>query len=184
MSSFKDDLQKYLAEGRDKMRDGHNRVLPVGELMFNRFDKAEYLGMGKGSSAYDSSVIMGDVEVGENVWIGPNTVIEGIHGKIKIKDGAVIATGSVLVSHDSSWQRVSGGVNPLETGDITIGINTSIASNCTISCGVTVGSYCIVGANSFVNKDIPDYSVAVGSPAKVIGKIVFDEDGKASMEKL
>ena len=43
-----------------------------------------------------------------------------------------------------------------------------VGAGATILPGVTVGKYAIIGANSVVNKDIPDYAVAVGSPAKVV----------------
>lgn len=46
-----------------------------------------------------------------------------------------------------------------------------------ISCGVSIGHHCIIGANSFVNKDIPDYSIAAGNPAKVIGEVRIKENG-------
>ncbi len=39
--------------------------------------------------------------------------------------------------------------------------------------GVKIGKGCIIGANSFVNKDIEDYSVAFGTPAKVVGKVIL-----------
>ena len=49
-----------------------------------------------------------------------------------------------------------------------------IGTEAIISRGVTIGNGAIIGANSFVNKDVPDYSIAVGSPAKII-KYRFDE---------
>ena len=49
-----------------------------------------------------------------------------------------------------------------------------------ISCNVTVGSHCVVGAHSFVNRDIPDYSIAAGVPVKIIGKVLIDDLGKVN----
>ena len=46
-----------------------------------------------------------------------------------------------------------------------------------VGCGVRIGSHCVIGAHSFVNKDIPDNSIVAGTPAKVIGKVVIKEDG-------
>jgi acetyltransferase-like isoleucine patch superfamily enzyme len=51
-----------------------------------------------------------------------------------------------------------------------IGENCSIGTGACILPGVTIGKHCIVGANSVVSKDIPDYSVVVGIPAKIIKK--------------
>jgi len=59
---------------------------------------------------------------------------------------------------------------PIGVGDGTwIGINVSILPK------VTIGKQCIVGANSVVTKNIPDYHIAAGNPAEVIRRIAFDE---------
>lgn len=58
-------------------------------------------------------------------------------------------------------------------GCIEIGDNVFVGSNTTILCNVRIGSKVIIGAGSLVNKDIPDNSVAVGTPARVIG--TFDD---------
>lgn len=42
-------------------------------------------------------------------------------------------------------------------------------------CGASIGKHCVIGANSVVTTDIPDYSVAVGSPAKVVKQFDFGE---------
>lgn len=55
----------------------------------------------------------------------------------------------------------------LHKGDVNIGDNSWIGENVSII-GANIGKHCIIGANSVVIKDIPDFSVAVGSPAKVI----------------
>ncbi|GMR25770.1 MAG: acyltransferase [Ignavibacteria bacterium] len=67
---------------------------------------------------------------------------------------------------------------------------TSLGANCTIVCGNIIGKSAIVGAGAVVTKDIPDFALVVGTPAKIIGwvseagkKLVFDEDGFAFCEK-
>ena len=52
-----------------------------------------------------------------------------------------------------------------------IGDDTWIGTNVVIAGTVEIGKHCVIGANSVVTHDIPDYSVAVGCPAKVIKKI-------------
>lgn len=66
----------------------------------------------------------------------------------------------------------------------------SIGANATIVCGITVGKHCLVGAGAVVTKDVPDYALVVGSPAKVIGwvseagkRLTFDDKGFAFCEK-
>lgn len=52
-----------------------------------------------------------------------------------------------------------------------IGEGSWIGENVCV-CGANIGKHCVIGANSVVTKDIPDYSVAVGCPARIIKKIV------------
>ena len=66
--------------------------MPFGELVNDRWEKANFLGFGKGTSVYDSSVIIGDVVVGENTWIGPNTILDG-SGKLTIGSIALFQQG-------------------------------------------------------------------------------------------
>ena len=58
-------------------------------------------------------------------------------------------------------------------GEIVIGNNIWIADKVSILPGVHIGDGCIIGANSVVTHDIPPYSLAAGSPAKVIKSIEF-----------
>lgn len=66
----------------------------------------------------------------------------------------------------------------------------SLGANCTIVCGVTIGRHAMVGAGAVVTKDVPDYALVVGSPARIIGwfseggeRLNFDENGFASCKK-
>lgn len=54
---------------------------------------------------------------------------------------------------------------------VTIGDGSYIGINAVIVGNVRIGKHCVIGANSVVTKDVPDYCVAVGSPARVIKKI-------------
>ncbi len=167
---------------RDEMRAKYNRVLPSGELIFNRFDKSKYLNCGENSSIYDTSVVMGDVVIGDHVWVGPFTLLDGSSAKLEIGNYVSIDSGVMIYTHDSTKNYVSGGINPFEKGDVTIGKCTVIGSMSMISCGVNIGNHCVIGANSFVTEDVPDYSIVAGTPAKQIGKVVIDQEGKAEFE--
>ena len=63
----------------------------------------------------------------------------------------------------------------IERKPVKIGNNTFIGANSTVLMGVTIGSHCIIGANAAVTKDIPDFSVAAGVPAKIIGKVKIEK---------
>ena len=173
-------LETYLAEKRDTMRNRFNRVLPTGELLFNRFDKAPYLHCGEGSSIYDTSVVMGDVEIGNHVWVGPYTLLDGSNAPLKISDYVSIDSGVMIYTHDSTRYYVSGGINPFDKGAVFIGEHTVIGTMSSIGCGVRIGSHCVIAAHSYVNKDIPDYSIAAGTPARIIGEVKTNKDGSVS----
>ena len=49
--------------------------------------------------------------------------------------------------------------------------SASIGANATIVCGVTIGEYAIIGAGAVVTKDVPSYSLVVGNPARIVGKV-------------
>ena len=85
-------------------------------------------------------------------------------GGITIDDGAMIAANCQLISNNHDpYERMVITCKPVH-----IKKGAWIGAGSTILPGVTVGKYAIVGASSTVTKDIPDYAVAVGSPAKVI----------------
>lgn len=174
MRSFEDEFNKFIQTKRQEMKDKYNRVLPTGELIFNRFDKAKYLNCGAGTSIYDTSIVMGDVKIGENVWIGPYTILEGLNEKLIIGNFVSIAAGVMIYTHDSTKYFLTGGAAPYEKGEVIIGDNTVIGTMSMIGYGVHIGNHCVIGAHSFVNTDIPDYSIAVGVPAKIIGKVIIN----------
>ena len=109
---FKEAFENYMSMLRNEMREKYNRVLPSGEYIFNRFDKATYLNCGKDTSIYDTSVVMGDVEIGDNVWVGPYTLLEGANAKLKIGNYVSIDAGVMIYTHDSTRKYVSGGGHP------------------------------------------------------------------------
>ena len=174
---FAEKFENYMDALRENMREKYNRVLPSGEYIFNRFDKAKYLNCGENTSIYDTSVVMGTVEIGDNVWVGPYTLLEGINAKLKIGNYVSIDAGVMIYTHDSTKTYVSGGKVPVIKGDVTIGSFTVIGTMSMIGCNVSVGEHCVIAAHSFVNKDVPDYSIVAGIPADIIGKVEIDDDG-------
>jgi acetyltransferase-like isoleucine patch superfamily enzyme len=160
-------LQSLLLYRGEEVRKEWNRSLPFADYIVDRWKKASELGFGTGSSIYDSSLVLGDVKVGKNTWIGPFTVLDGT-GELEIGDNCSISAGVQIYTHDTVKWAISGGAEPAEQSPVRIGSNTYIGPDVVISRGVTIGDRCVIGAKSFVNRDIADGKKAWGTPAKVI----------------
>ena len=147
--------------------DECNRSLPLSELFVDRWERAALLGFGSGTSIYDSVVVLGEVKVGENTWIGPNALLDG-SGGLEIGSNCSISTQVQIYSHDSVQWAVLNGTKPYEYDKTVIGNNCYIGPSVIIQKGITIGDGCIVGANSFVNQNIKHGDKVAGNPAKLI----------------
>ncbi len=138
------------------MKEKWDRHVSIQDLLSDRWETAKFYGFGEGTSCYNNSVIMGKVIVGKNTWIGPNTVLDG-KGGLTIGDFCAISTGVQIYSHSSVNWATSLGKLPLEHSQVKIGNGVFIGPNSIIQMGVNIGDHAVIGAMSFVNKDIPDH---------------------------
>jgi len=139
------------------------------EDLFEWKEKGEFFG-GKDVTIYDSTTVVGDVRIGDHTWIGPFCSLDGTAGLV-IGRYCSVSVGCQLLTHDTVKWAVSGGKADREYAPTKIGDCCFLGSHAVIIKGVTIGDHCIIGAGSVVNKDIPDYSVAVGIPARVVGTV-------------
>lgn len=176
----KEEIKKEIIEIFRDFREARmlkwRRVLPVGDEISDRWEKARYLGFGEGTSIYDSSLVIGDVKVGKNTWIGPFTILDG-SGGLEIGDYCSIAAGVQIYSHETIFWALSGGKMEYKREKTVIGNCCYIGPNTVVSKGVQIGDHCLIGANSVVNGDIDDYAIAAGSPCKILGRVKVDEKG-------
>ena len=159
-------IRRSILKARSDVKEKWNRVLPSGDYLSDRWEKAKYLGFGEGSSIYDSSLVIGDVRVGKNTWVGPFTVLDG-SGGLEIGDYCSISAGVQIYSHDTVNWAISGGKQASEYGTTKIESNVYLGPNVVVARGVTIGEGSIIGANSFVNKNIPANSRAWGNPCVI-----------------
>lgn len=177
---IKKELIEIFREFREKRMRQWRRVLPIGDEISDRWEKAKYLKFGEGTTIYDSSLVIGDVRVGKNTWIGPFTILDG-SGGLEIGDNCSISAGVQIYSHESVFWALSGGKMEYTRADTIIGSCCYIGPNTVVSRGVTIGNHCLVGANTVVNDDLAPYSIAIGSPCKIVGKIKIDKKGQVEL---
>ena len=161
-------LREFWRSRREEVHEQFDRTLPFGDYIVDRWDKALELGFGDGASIYDSSIVLGDVVVGEKTWIGPFVVLDG-SGGLAIGKNCSVSAGVQIYSHDSVNWALSGGEQSYDYAKTRVGDNCYIGPNAIIAKGVSIGDRCIIGANSLVVCDIPSGSKAVGTPCRVIG---------------
>jgi acetyltransferase-like isoleucine patch superfamily enzyme len=167
--SLLQDLVAELLAAREEKRSTFKRVVPVGELLSDRAEKARYLGFGEGSTIYDSSLVFGDVRVGKNVWVGPFTILDGSAAPLVIGDNCNISAGVQIYTHDTVDRVLNDG--PLKKGPVTIGNRVYIGPNAVVALGVVIGDRCVIGANSLVLDDVPAGTKAYGTPAQPRGSV-------------
>ncbi len=111
--------------------------------------------------------------IGKNCDIGRNSFLSAKQ-EITLEDYVLLAPNVYISDHSHRYDDkkvpivLQGMTKPLP---VRIGSGTWIGINSVILPGVTIGKNCVIGAGSVVNTSIPDFSVAVGSPAKVVRKI-------------
>lgn len=104
------------------------------------------------------------VKFGKGVFLNHSAILSA-SGGIEFEDGVLVAPGVRIatINHDMNRRHTT-----YTYGKVTIRKNARIGMNVTIGPGVTIGRYAVVAAGAVVTKDIPDYAVAGGVPAKVL----------------
>ena len=173
---FDDDERKGLL-GKGKVDRG---VRLPGHKLFASLDKPLIICIGNnvsralidkqlngvyGTAIHKSALIAADVEIGEG------TVV--LHGAI-IQTGAkigrhVLINTSCSVDHDNvlgDYVHIS--PKAALCGHVTVGEGTHIGAGAVVIPSVTIGRWCVIGAGAVVIRDIPDFSIVVGNPARIL----------------
>jgi acetyltransferase-like isoleucine patch superfamily enzyme len=111
----------------------------------------------------------GNVEIGDDCSVNPFCVLYG-HGGLKIGKGVRIASHTVMIPANHGFEDLDTPIwRQAETRrGIVIEDDVWIGSGCTILDGVRIGRGCIIGAGAVVTASLPEFSIAVGVPARVV----------------
>lgn len=131
---------------------------------------------------HPTAVIIGDVFIGPGVYVGPLASLRGDFGRIVMKEGSNIQDTCVVHGdgrHDTIIEEDGHIGHGAVIHGCVIGRNTLVGMNAVVMDGAMIGANSIIGATAFVKAgmQIPDYSLVVGAPAKVV-KTLTDEDLK------
>ena len=152
--TIENEIKILLRKLRSRMKDKFNRHVSIQDLLSDRWETARFYGFGNGTSCYNNVLILGDVDVGENTWIGPNVILDGTGG-LKIGDYVSISSGVQIYTHNTVEWSTSLGEKPILKKSTKIGNGVYLGPNSIIQMGVNIGDKATIGAMSFVNKDIP-----------------------------
>ena len=123
--------------------------------------------IGKNCSIGQNVNIGNNVQIGNNVKIQNNvSVYEGVVLEDFVFCGPSMVFTNIKIPRSEFPQR--GSEFYLKT---IVKRSASIGANATIVCGVTIGEYALIGSGAVVTKDVPPFSLVVGNPAKIIGKV-------------
>lgn len=114
----------------------------------------------------------GKIEIGNNCAIEQNVHITSKDNCLYIGDNTTIAANTFITNLDHSYQNINMSVIEQECicKETYIGEGCFIGYGAAIQAGTKLGKHCVVGSNSMVRGEYPDYCVLVGSPARIIKK--------------
>ena len=135
--------------------------------------------IGKGSKIWHFCHVMKNAQIGENCNLGQNVFVApdvSIGNNVKIQNNVSVYTGVVIQDDVFIGPSVvfTNVINPRshvdrkdEFKNTLVKKGASIGANATIICGITLGEYSFVGVGSITTRDVPDYGLVYGKPAKV-----------------
>ena len=158
-----EELLKYARQGELIFKLNHTMPMTpeYDEILKELF--GDNLGENSRVMAPISGAALDKLVIGDNVFINSNCLAMA-RGGITIEDDVMLAANVQLLSNNhDEYNR-----NVLLCKPIHIKKGAWIGAGATILPGVTIGEYVIVGASAIVTKDVGDYEVAVGVPAKIV----------------
>jgi acetyltransferase-like isoleucine patch superfamily enzyme len=119
------------------------------------------------------------LEIGTYTYVGMHSMLNGFVAKLTIGRNVSIAQGvNIMVDSGPNASQSMQKLYPIEKGAVTIGNHCWLGINAVVMPKVELGEFCIVAANSYVNKSFPAFSIIGGSPARLIRIFTKEEQAK------
>ena len=138
------------------------------------------LSLGRGTvfeSGVTLSSVAGQIRIGQDTYVSRGATIGAIL-RIEIGDHVLIGPGCYITDADhrfSDLEAPVSGQGMIAKGPTVIGDNVWLGANVVVTSGVTVGRRSVIGANSVVTRDVPEFSIATGIPARVVDTVAVEE---------
>lgn len=176
------DLRELHFALRDETRARHERINPFTEDLFDWKERgASWCGEDRNVTIYNSTTLVGEVDIGRDTWIGPFCALDGTAG-IMIGRNCSISSGCQILTHDTVAWALSGGRAAYEYAAVSIGDCCFLGAKAIVLKGVQIGDHCLIGAGSVVTENVPDNTIVAGTPARVLGRVVLDAAGAVSLK--
>lgn len=149
LNSYKTDLKIIISIGDNKTRENISKKVThsFGTAIHISSKVDDLVKIDEGSVIFHNTTIQRDTQIGKHCIINTNASID--HECI-LEDYVQVSPSATLC------------------GNIHVGKGTFIGANATILPNLIIGKWCVIGAGAVVTKDIPDYSMVVGNPGKII----------------
>jgi UDP-2-acetamido-3-amino-2,3-dideoxy-glucuronate N-acetyltransferase len=137
--------------------------------------------IGAGTKIWHFSHVMGNCQIGERCNIGQNVVISpdvAIGNNVKLQNNVSVYTGCILEDDVFCGPSMvfTNVINPRshvirknEYKRTVVKRGASLGANSTIICGITIGRYAFIGAGAVVTRNVPDFALMTGNPARLRG---------------
>ena len=116
------------------------------------------------------------ISIGEGTWIGKGCNIAAIN-RVEVGKHVLFAGQVHITDHSHGYEDITRPISPqvlITKGPVIIGDDCWLGFGCEILSGVHIGNHCVIAARAVVTKDVPNYSIVAGNPARIVKQYNFE----------